>query len=116
MSKKNVIKPVAAVVGAALVGSLSAVSLAQAAENPFGATALSSGYMLLAESAPATAAAPAEAKTTKEGKCGGEKATKEGKCGEGKCGGEKAATEGKCGGEKATKEGKCGEGKCGGAK
>ena len=110
MSKKYVIKPVAAVVGAALVGSLSAVSVAHGAENPFGATALPSGYMLLAESAPATEAAPAEAKTTKEGKCG------EGKCGEGKCGGEKAGAEGKCGGEKATKEGKCGEGKCGGAK
>ena len=98
MSQKNIIKPIAAVVGAALVGSLSAMSLAQAAENPFGATELSSGYMLLAES---------QAKEGKcgEGKCGGEKATKEGKCGEGKCGG-----------EKATKEGKCGEGKCGGAK
>ncbi len=34
---------------------------------------------------------------------------KEGKCGEGKCGGDKAATADKA------KEGKCGEGKCGGA-
>lgn len=110
MSKKNVIKPVAAVVGAALVGTLSAVSLAQAAENPFGATALPGGYMLLAEAASATPEAlPAE-----------EKAAKEGKCGEGKCGGEKMGMEGKCGegkcgGEKKGMEGKCGEGKCGGA-
>jgi uncharacterized low-complexity protein len=78
MSKKNVIKPVATVVGAALVGTLSAMSLAQAAENPFGATALPGGYMQLAGSAPATETAPAEAKTEKEGKCG-----------EGKCGGAK---------------------------
>lgn len=60
MSKKT-ITPAAAIVGAALVGGLSAADLANAAESPFGATALESGYMLLAEA--------------------------EGKCGEGKCGG-----------------------------
>lgn len=89
MSKKT-ITPAAAIVGAALVGTLSAVDVANAEQNPFGATQLDSGYMLLAGA---------------EG---------EGKCGEGKCGGEKGEGEGKCGGEKGEGEGKCGEGKCGG--
>ncbi len=40
MTKKNCIKPVAAVIGAALVGSLSAVNVANAADNPFGASRL----------------------------------------------------------------------------
>ena len=88
---KNTMTPAAAVIGAALVGSLSAVNLAHAAENPFGAEQLNSGYLMLAG----------------EGSCG------EGKCGskdggEGKCG-NKDDSEGKCG------EGKCGEGKCGNA-
>ena len=112
MSKKNCIKPVAAVVGAALVGSLSAINVAGAAENPFGATQLDSGYMVLASSH----------EGGKEGKCG------EGKCGEGKekmegkCGGDKEKAEGekemegKCGEGKEKMEGKCGEGKCGGDK
>jgi uncharacterized low-complexity protein len=91
MSKKSNLTPIAAIVGAALVGSLSAMNVA-AGENPFTASQLDSGYMQLASSH------------------GGE----EGKCGEGKCGGEKEG-EGKCGGEKEG-EGKCGEGKCGGEK
>jgi uncharacterized low-complexity protein len=92
MSKKSMItKPVAAAVGVAFVSSMAVSASAVAADNPFEATDLDSGYML----------------------AGGEKA-EEGKCGEGKCGGEKAK-EGKCGGEKA-EEGKCGEGKCGGEK
>ena len=62
MSKKTT-TPIAAVVGAALVGGLSAANIANASENPFGATQLESGYMLLAGA--------------------------EGKCGEGKCGGDK---------------------------
>jgi uncharacterized low-complexity protein len=111
MSKKTVLKPVAVALGAAFVTSLAGTSIANAAENPFGMTELSSGYMV------------AEG-DMKEGKCGGEKKeAKEGKCGEGKCGGEKKEAkegkcgEGKCGGEKKEKkEGKCGEGKCGGAK
>ena len=87
---KNTKPPVAAVIGAALVGSLSMANLAQASENPFGAEQLNGGYLILAS----------------EGSCG------EGKCGskgdgEGKCG-NKGDSEGKCG------EGKCGEGKCGG--
>jgi uncharacterized low-complexity protein len=94
MTKKT-ITPAAALVGAALVGSLGTLGLAQAAENPFAAQALDAGYMQVAGA-------------DTEGKCG------EGKCGEGKCGGDKdKGTEGKCGGDKGT-EGKCGEGKCGG--
>ena len=97
MSEKSFMtKPVAAAVGAAFVSSMAASTAVVAADNPFEATDLDSGYML---------ADGHKAKEGKcgEGKCGGEKA-KEGKCGEGKCGGEKAH------------EGKCGEGKCGGEK
>jgi uncharacterized low-complexity protein len=97
MTKKT-ITPAAALVGAALVGSLGTLGLAQAAENPFAAQALDAGYMQVAE-------ADTEGKCG-EGKCGGDKGT------EGKCGGDKG-TEGTCGGDKGT-EGKCGEGKCGG--
>ena len=86
---KKTITPAAAVVGAALVCGLSAMHIANAAENPFSATQLERGYPLLAG-------------TDTEGKCG------EGKCGEGKCG-----SDTETGGDKET-EGKCGEGKCGG--
>lgn len=113
MTKKNCIKPVAAVIGTAFVGSLSAVNVANAADNPFGATRLQSGYMVLASSHEGG-----------EGKCGGKmkegetkcgaamkegegKEMKDGKCGEGKCG------EGKNMEGKEQKDGKCGEGKCG---
>jgi uncharacterized low-complexity protein len=96
---KKIITPAVAIAGAALIGGLTAANIANAAENPFAAEGLTSGYMQLASSHDG------------EGKCGGEKAE-----GEGKCGGEKAEGEGKCGGEKAEGEGKCGEGKCGGAK
>lgn len=78
MSKKT-ITPVAAVVGAALVGSLSAVELASADESPFAASAVESGYLQIAGD--------------DEGKCG------EGKCGEGDGGGEGKCGEGKCGGD-----------------
>ena len=84
MSKKT-ITPVAAIVGAALAGGLSAAHAAAtdlSADELFSATELDGGYMQLAGS--------------------------EGKCGEGKCG------EGKCGDDKGEGEGKCGEGKCGG--
>ncbi|NNG12207.1 MAG: low-complexity protein [Halobacteria archaeon] len=102
MSDKPVIKPLAIAVGTAIVTSLASVNTANAAQNPFAMTELSSGYMV---------AEMAEGKCG-EGKCGGAKATEEaktmeeGKCGEGKCGG--AA--------KTTEEGKCGEGKCGASK
>jgi len=116
MSNKTTMKPIAVALGAAFVASLAGTSIANAAENPFGMTELSSGYMVA---------------DSKEGKCGGakmdkSKMKKEGKCGEGKCGGakmdkSKMDKEGKCGGakmdkSKMKKEGKCGEGKCGGKK
>ncbi|MDH5514432.1 MAG: hypothetical protein OEY45_04665 [Gammaproteobacteria bacterium] len=131
MSKTSTLKPLAVAMGAAFVTSLATSPVANAAENPFAMSELSSGYMV--------ADSHMEGKCG-EGKCGGEKAkaTKEGKCGEGKCGGDKAKKEGKCGGDKdrgcseeakaakegkcggdkakAMKEGKCGEGKCGGNK
>jgi uncharacterized low-complexity protein len=88
MSKHH-LTPAAAIVGAALVGGLSATDIANADENPFAATQLESGYMLLAGT---------------EGSCG------EGKCGEGKCGNTGEGSDGEKDGE-----GKCGEGKCGGA-
>ncbi|MGB0237298.1 MAG: hypothetical protein ACPG4B_00440 [Cycloclasticus sp.] len=91
--KNSTKKPLAAALGAAFVTSMAFVPTANAESNPFGASELETGYMVLAEG------------KCGEGKCGGDKA-KEAKCGEGKCG------EGKCGGDKA-KEAKCGEGKCG---
>ena len=78
MSKSTSMKPLALAMGAAFVTSLAGASVANAAENPFSMTELSSGYMV-AES------------DMKEGKCG------EGKCGEGKA---EKMKEGKCGGEK----------------
>ncbi len=107
MSKKN-LKPLAAAVGAAFMASVAVAPLVSAAENPFQANQLSSGYNL--------ADSHGEGKCG-EGKCGeAKKAEKDGKCGEGRCGEEKKAEkEGKCGEEKKSeKEGKCGEGKCGG--
>ncbi len=106
MLKKRTLKPVAAALGTTFVVALAASPIANAADNPFSITEISSGYMV---------ADKAEGKCG-EGKCGGAKAkdTKEteGKCGEGKCGGEKSH-EAKDGGKKSG-EGKCGEGKCGG--
>jgi uncharacterized low-complexity protein len=103
-------KPIITALGAAFVTSMAFTPVVNADANPFGATELKTGYMMLAEG------------KCGEGKCGTEKAAdkaKEAKCGEGKCGAEKAADkvkeakcgEGKCGAEKAAnkvKEGKCG--------
>ena len=78
MSNKT-IKPVAAVIGAAFVGSMMLAGSANAASNPFGLAELNGGYAQIAGS------------------------HMEGKCGAGKCGGTKAAEktmEGKCGGAK----------------
>ena len=58
---KTTFKPVAAAVGFALVGTLTAANLATAAENPFGASPLGGGYLQLAEAD----------KAKSEGKCGG---------------------------------------------
>ena len=92
MSKHN-LKPLAAAAGAAFMASVALAPMACAAENPFQANELSSGYNL--------------ADTHGEGKCG------EGKCGEGKCGDKKAAGEGKCGEGKCGEKKAAGEGKCG---
>ena len=133
MTQKPSMKPLAFALGAVFATTLSSINVANATDNPFAMTEISSGYMVAAA---------------------------EGKCGEGKCGGEKkAATEGKCGmktmdadgdgsvtkeefmqghevmfgrmdvnsdgvidadeqsaGMKMIKEGKCGEGKCGAEK
>jgi uncharacterized low-complexity protein len=107
MTEKKSLKPVALAIGATFAASLAGTSVANAADNPFGASRLSSGYMVAA----------AEGKCG-EGKCGAgmmkEKAA-EGKCGAGTKEGMEKATEGKCGAgmkegmEKAT-EGKCGAG------
>jgi uncharacterized low-complexity protein len=117
MSQQVIKKPLAIALGAVFVTSLAGIPVANAAENPFAMSDLTSGYVV----------AEMEEGKCGEGKCGGDKTKKEGKCGEGKCGGDKAKAEGKCGGDKAEtmategadkakKEGKCGEGKCGGSK
>jgi uncharacterized low-complexity protein len=77
--------------GAAIAGSLAAVSAAQA--SPFALTSLGNAYMAA------------------DGDAGTKKPEGEMKCGEGKCGGKKDAA-----GDKAKGEMKCGEGKCGGKK
>ena len=78
---KNIAKkPLAAALGAAFVTSMAFAPIASADANPFGATELETGYMVLAEG------------KCGEGKCGDKKAAKadgEAKCGEGKCGGAK---------------------------
>lgn len=85
MAKLSKMNPLTATLGAAFVASAMSIP-AHAAENPFGATDLQSGYQLAGD----------------HGKDG------EGKCGEGKCGDDKKG-EGSCGGDKK------GEGSCGGA-
>jgi uncharacterized low-complexity protein len=106
-------KPLAIALGAAFVTSLTAIPVANAAENPFAMSELSSGYMVteMAEGKCGEGKCGGD-KTKAEGKCGGDKAAAEGDkaAAEGKCG------EGKCGRDKTKAEGKCGEGKCGGSK
>lgn len=96
MLKKRTLKPVAAVLGTTFAVALAASPIANAANNPFSLTEISSGYMVADQA---------------EGKCG------EGKCGEGKAKNKKES-EGKSrvakDGDKKSGEGKCGEGKCGG--
>jgi uncharacterized low-complexity protein len=91
MIKSTHLKPLAIALGTTLAASLATLPAANADENPFGMTKLSSGYMV--------------AGTDKEGKCGEGKKDMEGKCGEGK-----TEKEGKCGEGKTEKEGKCGSG------
>jgi len=75
---KKTIKPVSLAAGIALAGSLAGIQAAHADANPFGMTALSSGYM--------TQAAIDDHGKKEEKK--EEKKEAEGKCGEGKCGGD----------------------------
>lgn len=108
MKNKSAVKPVSLAVGAAFITSLAAAGVANAADNPFAMTELSSGYMV-ADSHEGKCGG--EKKATEEGKCGGAakaKTMEEGKCGEGKCGANREAHEGKCGGDKKPAEGKCG--------
>jgi len=136
-------KPLALAIGAAFVTSLASATVANAAENPFAMSELSSGYMVaeMAEGKCGEGKMKEGADKMKEGKCGEGKMKdaagkmEEGKCGEGKCGAKRKAHEGKCGegkcgadkmkeGMKMEGEGKCGaekmkkegEGKCGGSK
>ena len=109
MSKKT-LKPVSAVIGAAIAGAMMATPAVAETANPFGMTELNSGYMQVAGSHGGKCGA---------GKCGGETKKSEGKCGAGKCGGDSKKSEGKCGagkcgGDAKKSEGKCGAGKCGG--
>ncbi len=106
MKTKSELKPLVVAVSAALATGAFAISTANADENPFQMTELSSGYMVADNHGGAEEGAAEEDKD-KEGKCG------EGKCGEGKCGGEEADAD--ASGEGKTEEGKCGEGKCGGS-
>lgn len=113
MSKKFDKKPLAIAIGTAMAGSLSAIPAADADNNPFGMSELSSGYMQVAE-------ADTEMKCG-EGKCGSNKMKEQmKKGGEGKCAGMKSTesekkADGKCG-AMMNKEEKSKEGKCGGAK
>ena len=86
MKKQNLVSLAAGSAFAAITLS----PLAQAADNPFGATRLQAGYQL----------AQTDSKT-KDGSCGADKKI-DAKCGADK----KAATE-------KRKDGKCGEAKCG---
>lgn len=83
-------------IGSAFAVSFAASPLANAAENPFGMSALKSGYMVADVSD-----MKAGDKKMPEGKCGNTAKMKDGKCGEGKCGGKKVtkANDGKCGGK-----------------
>lgn len=100
MKTKSELKPLVVAVSAALATGTFAISAANADENPFQMTELSSGYMVADAHGAAQEGAAEEEKT------------EEGKCGEGKCGGEKSDADAPE--EDKTEEGKCGEGKCGG--
>lgn len=103
MAKKIASKTLASAIGATFITSLAAIPAVSAAENPFSAKPLSSGYQVADNH-------------VKEGSCGGKKAKKEASCG-----GKKAKKEGSCGDKKkeekkGKKDGSCGEAKCGSKK
>ena len=62
MSKKTVMKPLSIALGAAFVTSLAGTSIANAAENPFSMTELSSGYMVADKATKASVAKAREAR------------------------------------------------------
>lgn len=96
MKTKSELKPLVVAVGAALATGTFTIFAANADENLFQMTELSSGYMV------------ADARGAAQGEATEEEKAEEGKCGEGKCGGEKSDAD-------APEEGKTEEGKCGGA-
>ena len=117
MAEKQVAKPVALAVGAALAGTFAVTGTANAdvGVSPFSMTTLSAGYLLGLAEGGSGGEKEAEG-SCGEGKCGGDKEG-EAKEAEGSCGGDKEEAEGSCGGDKEeAAEGKCGEGKCGGDK
>jgi len=76
---KQINKPLALAVGAALVGGMAMSASA------FAMTDLASGYMVAASHAAGEASCGADKKAG-EAKCGADKKAAEGKCGEGNCG------------------------------
>ncbi|MHB8473724.1 MAG: EF-hand domain-containing protein [Gammaproteobacteria bacterium] len=69
MANANSFKPVASILGAAFVSTLVAVPFANAQTNPFGMTALSSGYTVAAADS-MDSHMPAGASKAGEGMCG----------------------------------------------
>ena len=112
--------PLAAAMGVAFISTFTAAA-AHAEANPFGMTALSSGYMQVAEAAKTAEMAcganmPGMSKPkAAEGACAGNKAPAAAKAAEGKCGdmmdGDKMkkGMESACGAMMKGKEGACGE-------
>jgi len=95
MAKKITSKALAGAIGATFLTSLAAMPVANAAENPFAAKPLTSGYQLA---------------DAKDGNCGGAKSQEK----EAHCGG-KTGKDAHCGGkqadpkaDKAKKDGSCG--------
>ena len=117
MSKKNFIKPVAAVIGAALLGSLSVVNLAAADENPFAAVQPESRSMILAgnEEGGTSKCSGDKTEAASEGTSGAEEAASEGTSGEqgaaSNCGGDTKKSATKCSGDMKEGEANCGSGK-----
>lgn len=103
MGNKFSKKPLGVALGTVVAVSFSIAPMANAEQNPFELTDLTSGYTELAEKGETP-----EKQCGIEGYCGGSR------CGEGKCGGQEPSSDKK---PKKTTEMSCGgEGKCGGSK
>ena len=86
MSNRKTIASTLTFAATALAGSMALAGVASAdTTNPFGLTALSSGYQVAMDEGKCGNMGAKKG----EGKCGNMGAKKEGKCGEGKCGGNK---------------------------